>query len=202
MKKFLLAASFAFLLSPLAHAQNDPPETKEQRDSRMAWWREAKFGMFIHWGVYSVPAGYYHDKPVGGIGEWIMNRGKIPMAEYQEFAKQFNPTQFNAEQWVKTAKDAGMKYVVITAKHHDGFAMFCSQASKWNICDASPFGRDPLKELAAACRAQGMKLGFTIRKRRTGTTAGRLPAANGTRRSSTAWMSTSTRPPCRRCASC
>jgi alpha-L-fucosidase len=140
--------------------QTDKAETKEQRDARMAWWRDAKFGMFIHWGVYSVPAGYYHGKPVPGIGEWIMNRGKIPMAEYQQFAKEFNPTKFNADEWVKIAKDAGMKYIVITSKHHDGFAMFCSQASKWNICDASPFGRDPLQELAAACRKQGIRLGF------------------------------------------
>ena len=120
-----------------------PTETKEQRDARMGWWREAKFGMFIHWGVYSVPAGFYHDKPIGGIGEWIMNRGKIPVAEYQEFAKQFNPVKFNAEQWVKIAKDAGMKYIVITSKHHDGFAMFDSKASKWNICDATPLRPRP-----------------------------------------------------------
>ncbi len=126
----------------------------------MGWWREAKFGMFIHWGVYSVPAGYYNGKPVGGIGEWIMNRGKIPMADYQAFAKQFNPVKFNADDWVKVAKDAGMKYMVITSKHHDGFAMFPSKASKWNIMDATPFGRDPLKELAEACRKQGIKLGF------------------------------------------
>jgi alpha-L-fucosidase len=107
-----------------------------------------------------VPAGYYQGKPVAGIGEWIMNRGKIPMAEYQQFAKEFNPVKFNADEWVKTAKDAGMKYIVITSKHHDGFAMFCSQASKWNICDGSPYGRDPLKDLAVACRKQGVKLGF------------------------------------------
>ena len=161
MKTLLLAAaSFALLLAPLARAQNDPVETKEQRDARMGWWREAKFGMFVHWGVYSVPAGIYHDKPVNGIGEWIMNRGKIPMADYQAFAKEFNPVKFDAAQFVKTAKDAGMKYIVITAKHHDGFAMFQTKASPWNIVDATPFKRDPLKELAAACRDQGMRLGF------------------------------------------
>ena len=75
----------------------------------MAWWREAKFGLFIHWGVYSVPAGYYDGKPVPGIGEWIMNKGKIPMAEYQQFAKQFGPTNFDANAWVKVASDAGVK---------------------------------------------------------------------------------------------
>jgi alpha-L-fucosidase len=136
------------------------PETKAQHVSRMAWWREAKFGMFIHWGVYSVPAGYYNGKPVPGIGEWIMNRGKIPMAEYQAYAKEFNPTNFNAEEWVKIAKNAGQKYIVITSKHHDGFAMFDSKASDWNIVKATPFGRDPLKELAAACKKNGIKLGF------------------------------------------
>jgi alpha-L-fucosidase len=162
MKKiFLLGALAAWL--PLAGAQpvqTDKVETKEQRDARMAWWREAKFGLFIHWGVYSVPAGFYHGQPVKGIGEWIMNKAKIPMAEYQAFAKEFNPVKFDAEAWVKLAKDAGMKYIVITSKHHDGFAMFCSRASQWNICDASPFGRDPLKELAAASRKYGVRLGF------------------------------------------
>jgi alpha-L-fucosidase len=85
------------LLATVCHGE----ETKAERDARMAWWREAKFGMFIHWGVYSVPAGFYHDQPVSGIGEWIMNRGKIPMAEYQGFAKEFNPVKFNADEWVK-----------------------------------------------------------------------------------------------------
>jgi len=146
--------------APAQTNQTDKTETKAERDARMAWWREAKFGMFIHWGVYSVPAGFYHDKPVAGIGEWIMNRGKIPMAEYQTYAKQFNPVKFNAEEWVKIAKDAGQKYIVITSKHHDGFAMFDSKASDWNIVKATPFGRDPLKELAAACQKEGIKLGF------------------------------------------
>jgi len=140
--------------------QTDKIETQAQRDARMAWWRDAKFGLFIHWGVYSVPAGYYHDQPVGGIGEWIMNKGKIPMAEYQQFAKEFNPVKYNADAWVKAAKDAGMKYIVITSKHHDGFAMFETKASPWNICDASPYGKDVLKPLAEACRKYGMKLGF------------------------------------------
>jgi len=151
------------ILARSAHAQTnltDKVETKAQRDARMSWWRQAKFGMFIHWGVYSVPAGYYHGKPVAGIGEWIMNRGKIPMAEYQQFATQFDPTNFNADAWVRTARDAGMKYIVITSKHHDGFAMFHSRASHWNIFDASPWPHDPLRELAAACHKYGIKLGF------------------------------------------
>ncbi|MEA3186963.1 MAG: alpha-L-fucosidase [Chthoniobacter sp.] len=151
-------AVLAFVFTNLMHAE--PTETPEQRATRMAWWRDAKFGMFIHWGVYSVPAGFYQGKAVPGIGEWIMNKGKIPMAEYQQFAQQFNPTKFDAKKWVKIAKDAGQRYIVITSKHHDGFAMFCSKASKWNICDATPFGRDPLQELAAACDEAGIKLGF------------------------------------------
>jgi alpha-L-fucosidase len=135
-------------------------ETPAQRDARMAWWRASRFGMFIHWGVYSVPAGTYKGEQIKGIGEWIMNRGKIPVAEYRAFAKEFNPVKFNADEWVRTARDAGMKYIVITSKHHDGFAMFDSKASDWNIVRGSPFGRDPLKELAAACRKYGLKLGF------------------------------------------
>jgi alpha-L-fucosidase len=159
----LIVASSFLMASAFARAQTgntSPTETKVVHDARMAWWRDAKFGMFIHWGVYSVPAGFYHDQSVKGIGEWIMNKGKIPMAEYQLYAKEFNPVKFNADDWVKAAKDAGMKYIVITSKHHDGFAMFCSQASKWNICDATPYGKDPLKDLATACRKYDIKLGF------------------------------------------
>ena len=130
-------------------------------DQRMQWWRAARFGMFIHWGVYSVPAGVWQGKEVKQSGgEWIMNRGRIPVADYQAFTKQFDPTNFNAMQWVKIAKNAGMKYIVITAKHHDGFAMFHSQASSFNIYDATPWHRDPLAELAAACKKEGIKLGF------------------------------------------
>jgi alpha-L-fucosidase len=143
-----------------ASADSGEKETPAERDKRMAWWRDARFGMFIHWGVYSVPAGTYKGKQIGGIGEWIQNNGEIPMAEYAEYVKQFNPVKFNADEWVKVAKDAGMKYIVITSKHHDGFAMFKSNASDFNIVDATPFKRDPLKELAEACQKQGIKLGF------------------------------------------
>ena len=131
------------------------------KDERMQWWREAKFGMFIHWGVYAQWAGVYkgHEQLKGGA-EWIMNRSKIPVAEYQEMAKQFNPIQFNAEEWVKMAKDAGMKYIIITAKHHDGFAMFKTAASKWDIVDATPYGKDVLLPLSEACKKYGIKLGF------------------------------------------
>ena len=137
---------------PLHSHAAELTETKAQHDARMAWWRDAKLGMFIHWGVYSVPAGIYQDKPVSGIGEWIMNKGKIPMAEYQQFAKDFNPVKFDADAWVKVAKDAGMKYIVITSKHHDGFALFDSKAT--------PYGKDLIQPLAEACRKYGIKLGF------------------------------------------
>src|SRR5208337_2599268 len=123
-------------------------ETPEQHEERMAWWRQARFGMFIHWGVYSVPAGTYDGKKIPGIGEWIMNNGRIPVAEYAEYAKQFKATKFDADQWVETAQAAGMKYMVITAKHHDGFAMFHTKVDGYNIDDATPFKRDPLAELA------------------------------------------------------
>jgi alpha-L-fucosidase len=129
-------------------------------NQRMQWWREARFGMFIHWGVYAVPAGTFRGQKINRIGEWIMNRGKIPVAEYEAFAKEFNPVLYNPEAWVKAAKDAGMKYIVITAKHHDGFALFDSKASKWNVVDATPYKKDLLKPLAEACRKAGIRLGF------------------------------------------
>ena len=100
------------------------------KDERMAWWRDARFGMFIHWGLYAVPAGTYKGERVNGIGEWIMNNGKIPVAEYEKFAGQFNPIGFNADEWVRLAKNAGMKYIVITSKHHDGFCLWDSKVTQ------------------------------------------------------------------------
>ena len=135
-------------------------ETPAQRDARMAWWRDARFGMFIHWGLYSIPAGTWQGRQVPGIGEWIMNTGSIPVADYKALASQFNPTGFNAHDIVALAKSAGMKYIIITSKHHDGFAMFDSKADPFNIVAATPFHRDPLRELADECRKQGIKLGF------------------------------------------
>jgi len=126
----------------------------------MAWWREAKFGMFIHWGVYAVPAGVWKRKHIEGIGEWIMNRARIPVPEYEKLAPKFNPVKFNADEWVKLAKDAGMKYLVITAKHHDGFAMYDSPCSDYDIVDATPYGKDVMKALAKACAKAGIKLCF------------------------------------------
>jgi len=135
-------------------------ETRAQRNARMAWWREARFGMFIHWGLYSIPAGTWNGKQIPSIGEWIMNNASIPVADYKALASQFNPTAFSAHDIVALAKAAGMKYIVITAKHHDGFAMFNSKADPFNIVAATPFKRDPLRELAEECRKQGLKLGF------------------------------------------
>ena len=135
-------------------------ETSQQRDARMAWWREARFGLFIHWGVYSVPAGTHKGEQIENIGEWIMHYGKIPVAEYQQYAKQFNPVDYDPEAWVLMAKDAGMKYIIITAKHHDGFALFDTAASDWDIVEATPYGKDLLKPLAEAAHKHDIKLGF------------------------------------------
>jgi len=131
-----------------------------EREKRIAWWREARFGMFIHWGLYAIPAGEWKDQPVSGPGEQIMNRARISVKEYEKLAAVFDPEKFSADDWVAVAKSAGMRYITITAKHYDGFAMFASKASKYNIVDATPFKRDPLKELAAACQKAGIRLGF------------------------------------------
>jgi len=154
-------------------------ETPAQRDARMEWWREARFGMFIHWGLYSIPAGTWDGKQIPGIGEWIMNNASIPVADYTAFAKQFNPTGFSAHDIVALAKSAGMKYIVITSKHHDGFAMFDSKADPFNIVKATPFKRDPLKELAEEARKQGIKLGFYYSQDQDWTAPGGAAALRG-----------------------
>ena len=116
-------------------------ETPAERDQRMRWWREARFGMFIHWGLYAVPAGEYQGKREKDIGEWIMSWANIPRAEYEKFAPRFNPTAFDAAEWVRIAKAAGMKYIVITSKHHDGFSMFDSGVTDYDIVDSTPYKR-------------------------------------------------------------
>jgi alpha-L-fucosidase len=143
-----------------AQIATKPPEleTKQQRDKRMKWWREARFGMFIHWGLYAIPAGEWKGKQVSGIGEWIMHTGQIPLDEYELLAKQFNPVKFNAKEWVSLAKNAGMKYIVITSKHHDGFCLFDSKLTDYDIMGATPFKRDIMKELSDECRKQGLKM--------------------------------------------
>src|SRR6056297_368679 len=129
-------------------------ETKEQKDERMAWWRDARFGMFIHWGVYAVPAGTYQGEQISGIGEWIMLRAQIPVDKYRAYAKEFNPVKYNPEDWAKLAKKAGMRYMVITSKHHDGFALFPSAVTDWDVEDATPYGKDLIGPLAKAARAE------------------------------------------------
>lgn len=128
--------------------------------TRGDWFRESRFAMFIHWGLYSEAGGVWKDRAYYTIAEWLMFSARIPVREYETLCARFNPVEFDARAWVQLAKDAGMKYIVITAKHHDGFATFKSRASAYNIVDATPFRRDPLRELADACREGGLKLGF------------------------------------------
>jgi alpha-L-fucosidase len=161
----------AFALACVAVAQTPPaapaattgqapvkPDDAAQQD-RMAWFKRAHFGMFIHWGLYSLPAGQWPGrtyKPGRTAGEWIMMQENLTSAEYEPLAAQFNPVKFDAKAWVALAKAAGMKYLIITAKHHDGFSMFATKQSPYNIVDATPFKRDPLKELADACHEAGI----------------------------------------------
>ena len=122
---------------------------------RMAWWREARFGLFIHWGLYAIPAGEW--KGNRNHGEWIMHSAQIPVGEYEGLLEQFNPVEFDADRWVRTAKDAGMKYIVITSKHHDGFCLFDSEFTDYDVM-STPFRRDIMQELADACRRHGLRI--------------------------------------------
>ena len=133
--------------------------TTETEAPGLAWWREARFGMFIHWGLYALPAGLWNGEPVRGLGEWIMHNARIPAPVYEKLARSFNPVRFDAAAWAGLARRAGMKYLIITAKHHDGFAMFKS-SHPYNIVDATPYGRDPMSDLAEACRKEGLRFGF------------------------------------------
>jgi alpha-L-fucosidase len=150
----------AIVFQTLAVAQGTAPAADPLKEPRLRWFREAKYGLFIHWGLYAIPAGQWEGKRIPGIGEWIMFRARIPVRTYEQLAAKFNPVQFNADEWVKLAQDAGMKYIVITSKHHDGFALYRSKVSRFNIVDATPFKRDALKELAEACARAKMPLGF------------------------------------------
>jgi len=166
--KFSILSVFAFILMvPLlvmlacanVRGTNQPVDHSRDDPSIPAWFKDGKFGLFITWGPYSILGGEWKGKRIeqGDIAEWIMHRFQIPVAEYRKIAATFNPTRFNARNWVDLAKKAGMKYIVITAKHHDGFAMFDSKASPYNIVDYTPFGRDPLKEISEACAEAGIK---------------------------------------------
>ncbi len=162
MRNLLLGIVILSLLIACSNKTEQPVKTEEvlKQDAKMEWWRDARFGMFIHWGLYAQPAGEWNGKEIPGISEWIMLRAQIPVKDYEKIGETFNPEKFDAEAWVELAKNAGMKYIVITSKHHDGFAMFHSLSSKYNIYDATPFKRDPLKELADACKKHGIRLGF------------------------------------------
>ncbi len=142
-------------LPPLPAVVRDEPAAVTE--ARLKWFREARFGMFIHWGVYAVFAGSYHDKPVAA--EWIENRARIPLAEYRAAAKQFTASKYDPQAWAALMKEAGVKYAVITCKHHDGFALFDSSVSDWNAAKASGAGRDLIAPLADAVRAEGLKFG-------------------------------------------
>jgi alpha-L-fucosidase len=150
-----------FLLTPAlqtAAAETAVPETKKQRDARMAWWRDARFGIFIHWGLYAVPAGQWNGKSIPpGCGEWIMNTANIPIRECEPLARKFNPVKYDPAAWAKVFKASGAKYIVITSKHHDGFSIFDTKAGDYNVAKATPYGKDLLKPLAKECRKQGIK---------------------------------------------
>ena len=138
--------------------QESSTPLKSDKDIRMEWWREAKFGLFIHWGVYAVPAGKYGDST--GYGEWIMHSAKIPSAEYKKYAARFNPVKYDPAAWVRVAKEAGMKYIVITSKHHDGFALYPFEVTDWDVADATPYGKDLLGPLVEEAHKEGLKMGF------------------------------------------
>lgn len=135
-------------------------EAEAGKGEKTKWFTDAKFGLFLHWGPYSHFGGEIRGKRYYGITEWIMHRDKTPAAEYAKLAAGFNPVEFDAEEWVDIAKASGVKYIVLTSKHHDGFAMFDSKVTDFDIVDATPYKKDPVKALAAACKKAGIKLGF------------------------------------------
>ncbi|MBN1290581.1 MAG: alpha-L-fucosidase, partial [Candidatus Latescibacteria bacterium] len=159
MKRLLAVLLFAFLTAGLlapsqqcaaqASGQNIFGETEQQRDARMQWWAEARFGMFIHWGLYALPARH----------EWIKNRERIPDEEYQKYFELFDPDLYDPAEWARAAKKAGMKYVVITSKHHEGFCLFDSKYTDYKATN-TPYGKDLLKPFVKAFRDEGLKVGF------------------------------------------
>ena len=162
MKRFnqmFLATTLLFLLTiqfSCTHV-NYLKESPTDKDARMQWWRDARFGMFIHWGLYAVPAGEYKGERAKGIGEWIQAELNIPRDEYEQFAKNFNPVKYDPAEWVRIAKQAGMKYLVITSKHHDGFSLWDSKISDYDVVDSTPYGKDLLVPLSQECKKQGIK---------------------------------------------
>jgi len=150
---FLLTSANCAAPKPTSY-HNEP---KADKDLRMSWWREARFGMFIHWGLYAIPAGEWQGKT--NHAEWIRHSAKIPVQEYDKFVQQFNPVKFNADQWVKMAKRAGMKYLVITSKHHDGFCLWDTKQTEYDVM-STPFRRDVLQELTKACKRHDVRMCF------------------------------------------
>jgi len=154
-KSFSIALIWTFLVPYLVNSQ-----PAAQTAPSTQWFEEASYGLFLHFGLYALPGGVWQGKNYYGCSEWLQRRARIPVAEYEQLATAFNPTAYDADAWVRFAKDCGFKYIVITTKHHDGFAMFHSKVSTFNIVDGTPFKRDVIKELADACKRHGMKLGF------------------------------------------
>ena len=163
IKQQIISLVFILSLSGNINAQIiemwDKTVSNQQQNEKTQWFQDAKFGLFVHWGLFAQHAGEWNGKRYYGISEWLMFRGKIPAADYRKQTQEFNPSKFNADEWVKLVNEAGIKYMVITAKHHEGFAMFDSKVSDYNIMN-TPFKRDPMKELAAACKTGNVKMGF------------------------------------------
>jgi alpha-L-fucosidase len=155
MKFLRIISVFILLLVFFASGSCTKKETPKSNDERMEWWREARFGLFIHWGLYAIPAGEWDGKT--NYAEWIRNNAHIPLEVYDQFVHEFNPVKFNAKEWVRMAKDAGMKYIVITSKHHDGFCLFDSKYTDFDVM-STPFQRDIMKELADASHEAGIKI--------------------------------------------
>jgi alpha-L-fucosidase len=149
-RRSLLALSAAAAAGALRGADEPAYHPAPENLRAREWFQDARFGLFIHWGVYSVL----------GKGEWVMNNTQMPVREYEKLAARFNPVKYDPAEWVALAKQAGMRYITITSKHHDGFAMFGTMQSKWNIVDATPYGKDVLKPLSDECRRQGVRLFF------------------------------------------
>ncbi|MEX2564595.1 MAG: alpha-L-fucosidase [Cyclobacteriaceae bacterium] len=164
----MIAALFFFLFSSSCISQilvgesvsTNPTKLNDEREQKMKWWREAKFGLFIHWGVYAVPAGMYKGEKVDRVSSWIMQHEHIPVNEYKEYADQFNPVKYDPEEWVDLAIEAGMKYLVITAKHHEGFSLYDSKVSDWDVVDSTPYGKDLLDPIIKSCREKGIRVGL------------------------------------------
>jgi alpha-L-fucosidase len=152
----IVVMAWLIQLFPVVSIAQEYDSNALPREQRMQWWEEARFGMFIHWGLYSIPGGIWNGKEIEELGEWIMAYADIPVNEYEKLAGQLNPEKFDATEWVEMAEDAGMRYLIITTRHHDGFCLFDTKYTDWNVVDATPFKRDIVKELSDACKEAGI----------------------------------------------